>query len=172
MMKFTPPKNKTAKCFSFACMIIGCLLIATLFLDVPYQVIFEVIALIFYVLSFELMFRYSFTTYTYIIEDGNFIVRKQTGQKAMYACNISMRTAKALVKTPKTKEEKEAFAKKYGRVKIRYNYCQVLFPQDSRSYLFQFNGELAEIVFQPDTKMEAEILRVIAEKIDEDDEFY
>lgn len=171
-MKFTPPKNKTAKYFSFASMILGCLLIATLFLHVPYQVIFEVVALIFYVLSFELMYRYSFTTFTYIIEDGNFIVVKRTGQKMMTACNVSMRTAQALVKTPKTKEEKENFAKKFGRVKIRYNYCQVLFPKESRSYLFRFNGELAEIVFQPDAKMESEILRVIAEKIDENDELY
>ena len=168
-MKFTPEKNKTAKFYSLISMLVGCVLVGTLFLDVPYKVIYEVIALIFYVLSFELMYRYSFTTFTYIVEDGNFIVSKRMGQRVQTVCNVSMRTAEALVKTPKTKEEKEAFAKAYGRVKIRYNYCQILLPKDCRSYLFRFNGELAEIVFQPNEAMETAILRMIAEKPEDDD---
>lgn len=170
-MNHTPPKNKTAKYLSFVCMILGCLLIATIFLDVPYKVIFEVIALIFYVLSFELMFRYGYTTFTYTLEDGNFIVSKRTGQKRQTVCNVSMRTAVDLVKTPKTKEEKDAFSSRFGRVKIRYNYCQIMMPKESYSYLFRFNGELAEIIFEPNDEMIDAIRAALQAESEEDDAF-
>ena len=126
-------------------------------MKVRYQVVYEVIALLFYLFSFELLYRFVFTTYTYIIDEGNFIVMKQSGKRQMYVCNLAMSTAIALIKTPKTKEEKEAFAERFGRVKIRYNYCQVIAPKETYSYLFEFNGETAEIVFQPNAEMIAMI---------------
>ncbi len=168
-MNHTPQKNKTAKYFSFACMLLGCLLVATVFLDVPYKVIFEFIALIFYVLSFELMFRFGYTTYTYTLEDGNFIVSRRTGQKRQTVCNVSMRTAIDIVKTPKTKEEKAAFAARFGRAKIRYNYSQVMMPKETYSYLFRFNGEIAEIVFEPSEEMVTAIRAVLLSRNDMDE---
>lgn len=159
-MRYTPPKNKTAKWISFASLLVALALIGTLFLRVRYQVFYEVLALLFYLFSFELLYRFVLTTYTYIIEDGNFIVMKQTGKRKMYACNLAMSTAIALVKTPKTGEEKAAFAERFGRVKIRYNYSQVIVPKETYSYLFEFNGETAEIVFQPNEEMTAMIRRM------------
>ena len=161
-MRYTPKKNGTAKIISFTCVLVGCLLLATVFLDVKYKVIYEIIALLFYVYSFELLFRYVFTEYTYILDEGNFIVMKRMGRRQMYACNVSMTTALDIVKTPKTKDERIAFAEKFGRVKVRYNYCQVIRPKDAYSYLFEFNGEAAEIVFQPDDRMLEEIRRTAA----------
>ena len=169
IINHTPQKNKTAKYFSFACMLLGCLLVATVFLDVPYKVIFEFIALIFYVLSFELMFRYSYTTYTYTLEDGNFIVSRRTGQKRQTVCNVSMRTAIDIVKTPKTKEEKASFEARFGRAKIRYNYSQIMMPKETYSYLFRFNGEIAEIVFEPSEEMVTAIRAVLLLRNDMDD---
>ena len=76
-MRYTPKKNGTAKMISLACVLLGCILIATVFLDVPYKAVYEIIALLFFVLSFELLFRYVFTEFTYIIdEEGNFIREK------------------------------------------------------------------------------------------------
>ena len=169
IMNHTPQKNKAAKYLSFACMILGCLLVATVFMDVPYKVIFEFIALVFYVLSFELMFRFSYTTYTYTLENGNFIVSRRTGQKRQTVCNVSMRTAIDIVKTPKTKEEKAAFAARFGMAKIRYNYSQVIMPKETYSYLFRFNGELAEVVFQPNEEMVAAIRTALLSRNDEDE---
>lgn len=168
-MNHTPQKNKTAKYFSFACMLLGCLLVATVFLDVPYKVIFEFIALIFYVLSFELMFRFGYTTYTYTLEDGNFIVSRRTGQKRQTVCNVSMRTAIDIVKTPKTKEEKASFEARFGRAKIRYNYSQIMMPKKTYSYLFRFNGEIAEIIFEPSEEMVTAIRAVLLLRNDMDD---
>ena len=166
-MKYTPEKNKTAKLISLAALLVACALIGTLFLKVRYQVVYEVIALLFYLFSFELLYRFVFTTYTYIIDEGNFIVMKQTGKRQMYVCNIAMSTALApLVRTPKTKEERAAFAERFGRVKIRYNYCQVIAPKETYSYLFEFNGETAEIVFQPNEEMRA-MIRTAAERAEE-----
>lgn len=82
----------------------------------------------------------------------------------MYACNVSMSTALAILETPKTKEQRTAFAESYGRVKIRYNYCQVIRPKKTYSYIFEFNGDIAEIVFQPDEAMLALIREAIDQK--------
>lgn len=152
-MNYTPQKNKTAKWISFAAAIVACLFIMTTVFSVPYKVVYEVIALLFYIFSFELLFRFVMTEFTYRIEDDNFIVIKRTGKKRICVCNISMKTAAALIRTPKTKEEKTTFAERFGRVKIRYNYCQVINPGSPYSYLFDFNGELAEIVFEPNDEM-------------------
>ena len=165
-MKYTPEKNKTAKLISLAALLVACALIGTLFLKVRYQVVYEVIALLFYLFSFELLYRYVLITYTYIIDEGNFIVMKQTGKRQIYVCNLAMSTAIELVKTPKTKEEKAAFAERFGRVKIRYNYCQVITPKETYSYLFEFNGETVEIVFQPNEEMRA-MIRTAAERAEE-----
>lgn len=163
-MRYTPKKNKTAKLISFACVLVACALVGTVFLRVRYQAVYEVIALLFYIFSFELLFRYVFTEYTYVIDEGNFIVMKRTGRRQMYACNVSMSTALAILETPKTKEQRTAFAESYGRVKIRYNYCQVIRPKKTYSYIFEFNGDIAEIVFQPDEAMLALIREAIDQK--------
>ena len=89
---------------------------------------------------------------------------KRTGRRRMYACNVSMSTALAILETPKTKEQRTAFAESYGRVKIRYNYCQVIRPKKTYSYIFEFNGDIAEIVFQPDEAMLALIREAIDQK--------
>lgn len=167
-MRYTPKKNKTAKLISFGCVLIACVLVGTVFLRVRYQAVYEIIALLFYIFSFELLFRYVFTEYTYIIDEGNFIVMKRTGRKQMCACNVSMSTALAILETPKTKEQRMAFAGTYGRVKIRYNYCQVIRPKKTYSYIFEFNGDIAEIVFQPDEAMLALIREAIDRKEQEE----
>ena len=169
-MRYTPKKNGTAKMISLACVILGCVLIATVFLDIQYRVIYEIIALLFFVYSFELLFRYVFTEFTYILDEGNFIVMKRTGRRLMYACNVSMATALAIVKTPKTKAERAAFAEKFGRVSIRYNYCQVIRPKNTYSYLFEFNSQTAEIVFQPNEDMLAIIERAAKKNIGEQED--
>ena len=63
-MRYTPKKNKTAKLISFACVLVACALVGTVFLRVRYQAVYEIIALLFYIFSFELLFRYVFTEYT------------------------------------------------------------------------------------------------------------
>lgn len=168
-MRYTPKKDKTAKMISFISVLVACALVGTVLLDVRYKVIYEIIALLFYIFSFELLFRYVFTEFTYIVEEGNFIVMKRSGHKLMYACNVSMRTALAIVETPKTKEQRTVFAEKYGRVKIRYNYCQVIRPKNTYSYIFEFNGDIAEIVFQPDETMLALIREVLARREQEEE---
>lgn len=172
-MRYTPKKNGTAKMISLACVLLGCILIATVFLDVPYKAVYEIIALLFFVLSFELLFRYVFTEFTYIIdEEGNFIVMKRTGRQIMYACNVSLTTALAVVKTPKTKAQRMEFAEKFGRVKIRYNYCQILRPKDAYSYLFEFNGQMAEVVFQPNDEMLAVLQKTARENAERREETF
>lgn len=168
-MRYTPKKNKTAKIISFLSVLVACVLVGTVFLDVRYKIVYEIIALLFYIYSFELLFRYVFTEYTYIVDDGNFIVMKRAGRRLTYACNVSMSTALAILETPKTKEQRMAFAEKYGRVKIRYNYCQVIRPEKTYSYIFEFNGDFAEIVFQPNEEMLSRIREFIGRGEQEDD---
>lgn len=163
-MKYTPEKNKTAKWISMASFLVALVLISTLFVRVRFQVFYELLALIFYLISFDLLYRYVLVTYTYIMEDGNFIVIKRTGRKEVCVCNLVMNMSIALVKTPKTGAEKAEFAKRFGKMRVRYNFCQVINPQNAYSYLLVFGEGTAEIVFQPNEEMlaaiEAELARI------------
>jgi hypothetical protein len=49
---------------------------------------------------------------------------------------------------PKTKAEREAFLRLYGKPPIRYNYCQSLAPKYAYCILLDFNGRCAQIVFE------------------------
>lgn len=53
-MRYTPKKNKTAKLISFACVLIACALVGTVFLRVRYQAVYETLrfCFIFLALSF------------------------------------------------------------------------------------------------------------------------
>ena len=160
-MSYTPEKNGTAKVISLLAILVACVLMATTFLQVPYRVLWQIGALIFYIFSFELLYRYVLTTYTYAIDGENFIVHKKAGKKQIYVCNVSMKTAIALVKTPHGKAERAATAEQFGRVGIRYNYCQIVAPKDAYSYFFEFNGKVAEVVFQPNESMREKILEIL-----------
>ncbi len=163
-MNHTPEKSKTGKTISFLCMLISCIaLIFVTTLDVRYRLFYQMVALSLYVFSLQILYRYYLTTFSYAVDAENFIITKRTGKKVQTVCNLSLSTLIDITQTPKTRDARKAFAARYGRRKYRYNYCQSMSPERKYSVLFEFNGDTAEIVFEPSLEM-VQLLATISYK--------
>ena len=144
-MEHIPPKGKKGKRLSIVFLIISCVsLIGAAVLDVSYRLFYQLIAIGIYIFSFELLNLYHLSTYCYTVDEENCI---QT------VCSLSLSTLLAIEKTPKTKEEKEAFRTGTPKASYRYNYCQSLRPDVSYTVFFEFNGKIASVSFEPNEAM-------------------
>ena len=154
LMEYIPPKGKKGKRLSVVLLVISCIgLIFAALLEIRYRLFYQLIALVVYIFSFELLNRYHLTTFRYMVTEEDFIITKRMGKRVQTVCCLSLSTLIAIEKTPKTKEEKADFFRRYGRPVIRYNYCQSLLPKLSYSILFDFNGRLTQIVFESSESM-------------------
>ena len=148
-MEYIPPKGKKGKRFSVVLLVLACIgLVGAAVLDVRYRLFYQLIAVLIYAFSFELLNRYHLTTFRYMITEEDFIITKRTGKRVQTVCCLSLSTLVSIEKTPKTKQEKEAYLRRYGKPVIHYNYCQSLWPKRSYCILFDFNGRLTQIVFE------------------------
>ena len=153
-MEYIPPKGKKGKRLSLVLLVIACVgLIGAAVLDVRYRVFYQLIAILIYIFSFELLNRYYLSTFRYVVDDKNFIITKRMGKRIQTVCSLSLSTLLAIEKTPKTKEEKEEFRIQAPKASIRYNYCQSIQPKISYRIFFEFNGKIASVEFEPDEAM-------------------
>ena len=153
-MEHIPQKDKKGKRLSVCFLIVACIgLIGAVLLDLEYRWFYQLIAVMTYVISFEILNRYYLATYCYRLDENDFMIRKTTGKRAQTLCNLELSTMIGIEKQPKTKSEKEALAKRYGKITIHYNYCQSLAPKDPYVILFEFNGKIAQIAFEPNKQM-------------------
>ena len=153
-MEYIPPKGKKGKRLSVVLLVIACVgLIGAALLDISYRLFYQLIAILIYVFSFELLNRYHLTTFRYMVTEEDFVITKRMGKRVQTVCCLSLSTLIGIEKKPKTKEEKEAFFRRYGKPVIRYNYCQSLAPRSSYCILFDFNGKLTQIVFEANEPM-------------------
>lgn len=148
-MEHIPPKGKKGKRLSAVLIAIACIgLIGASVLDVPYRLFYQLVAVGVYIFSFELLNRYHLTTYRYTVTEEDFIITKCTGKRVQTVCCLALSTMIGIERQPKTKAEREAFLRLYGKPPIRYNYCQSLAPKYAYCILFDFNGRCAQIVFE------------------------
>ena len=141
-MEYVPPKGKKGKRLSVILFVLACIaLIGASVLTVRYRLFYHLTAVFIYAFSFELLNRYMVTA-------DDFIITKRTGKRVQTLCCLSLSTLIGIDKKPKTKAEKEAFFRRYGKPTIHYNYCQSLSPEVSYCILFDFNGRLTQIVFE------------------------
>ena len=153
-MEHIPQKNQKGKKLSVCFLILACIgLIGTSVLDIGYRWFYQLVSVLAYIVSFELLNRYYFSTYTYRVTEKDFMIVRTTGKRARTLCNLALSTMIAIEKKPGTKEEKEAITKRYGKVNMHYNYCQTFAPKTAYVILFEFNGKIAQIAFEPNEAM-------------------
>ncbi|MBQ9748369.1 MAG: hypothetical protein IJV98_06255 [Clostridia bacterium] len=161
-MQFIPKKNKKGAIVSLCLMLLGGAgLIASVTAQIRYAALFQLAALFLFIFSFEFFYRYEMTTMIYLYDGQDFKIIRKVGKKEQYVCNLAMSTAIAILPTPTGREARRAMARDYGKIGIRYNHAQVMHPRCPYSVLFDFNGKVAEIVFEPDEKMAAAIAEQI-----------
>lgn len=164
-MEYIPPKGKKGKRLSIVLTVFACMgLIAASVLDVSYRLFYQLIAVGIYIFSFEVLNRYHLTTYRYLITEEDFIITKRMGKRVQTVCCLSLSTMLGIEKKPKTKLEKADFMRRYGKMPIRYNYCQSLMPKTAYCILFDFNGKCAQIVFEGSEQMVQYLLQYLCSK--------
>ena len=153
-MKYTPKKNKKGRIVSLFCMLFGGMgLVFSVTADIRYALLVQMVSLFLFVISFEFFYRYEMTTFTYIVDEKNFVIIKTVGKKQTCVCNLALCTALAIQQTPKKAKERKAIEEAYGRIGIRYNHAQTMRPKHPYSILFSFNDKIAEIIFEPSDQM-------------------
>ncbi|MBQ8496756.1 MAG: hypothetical protein IJ489_04780 [Clostridia bacterium] len=163
-MEHIPQKNKKGKHLSIVFLVIACVgLVGASVLDIRYRLFYQLTALLVYAFSFEILNRYYFTTYIYTVtlDDRDFIITKRTGKRSQMVCNLALSTMLAIERKPKNKQERIALTQRFGKSGIHYNYCQSLAPKSPYVILFEFNGRVAEIVFEPNEAMVCHLREIL-----------
>ena len=106
MYKYTPPKNSKADTAVLALFITAIACFAVASFSRMYAGLIQALGVIFIGVALFLFCRYTLSVYTYMIEDGNFVVLRTLGKKISPICSVSMKTGIAIVKMPHTAAEK------------------------------------------------------------------
>ncbi len=153
-MRCTPKKNKKGAIVSLCLTLTGGVgLIASVTAQIRYAVLIQMVALFLFILGFEFFYRYEMTVFVYLLEGDDFLIIRKVGKKEQYVCNLAMSTALSLIPTPRGRAARRILKAEYGTIPIRYNHAQTMRPSRPYSALFDFNGRVAEIVFEPDDAM-------------------
>ena len=131
----------------------GAGLIASVTLTMRYAMLFQMAALFLFIFSFEFFYRYEMTTFIYEMDGKDFVIVREVGKNKKIVCNLSMSTALLLLPTPKDREARLMVEKDCGKATIRYNHAQTMRPKKPYSVFFDFNGRVAEIIFEPNEAM-------------------
>ncbi len=165
-MRFSPKKNKMGALIALFLCLLGCFgMVFAVTCALKYALFLQLFCLFLFIFSFEFLYRYELSTFTYLCDEKSFAVIRAVGNKKTALCNLDMESALAIIKTPK-KRAKRVLEKEHGRASIRYNHCAVMRPKASYSIFFEFNGRVAQIIFEPSEEM----VRFLAARIAENED--
>ncbi len=129
---------------AFGCGVAGALL--------GKQLLFFAISCTVILFSFQLLFRYCFTGYTYELEGDILYVKTGIGKSQNTVFSLDMKLAVGLARGKETKR----LTSLYGEIYKKFNCCQNLFPKDRCAIVYdsgkrmaveiECNSELADIL--------------------------
>jgi hypothetical protein len=146
--EYAPQKNtRNAAVFSAVCLIASAVSMMVSSLG-RISMILQLIAFFSAVLGILVLVRFVLLKYVYILDGVNFIALKiDKSGKSSQLCNINLETAVAVAEKNKKFAEIE---QEYGKIAIRMNFCQNLFPENFFTYIFEFNGKKSALTFEAD----------------------
>lgn len=129
-----------------ACMVCGAALFTLGGLGIGNRIVFQLLALLFFVGAIEITTKYIFTEYVYEIsvENGapDLIVTKIGGKRSMAVCNIGADSVICVQKRGKLRD----FEEKYGKMDVRYNYYSNIKPEGSVAWIHFLHNEKRVLV--------------------------
>ena len=141
MRVYIPTKQKqTTVCVCLA-MICGAILFTLSYFAMSGKGLVQLAAFALWAFGLWIACRYSLVYYYYAVDGKNFRIVKVSGEKHQDVCNISMSTGIFLKKVSEAKDRKP--------VRNRFNYCRNFAPKEAYVYYFEWNGAMAEIIFEP-----------------------
>lgn len=143
-MRYLPPKLKRSGVWSFLLMLAGITLYFASAFVPKYVSVIQVVSFIFFAFSIYIITRYVLTYYYYEIDGENFRIIKVTGKKQQPMCNICLRAGGEVVNARDGKKRKPT--------RVKYDYVRNFMPDDKYIYCFEWNGQYAEITFEPNAE--------------------
>ena len=155
MKVYIPVQNKKNAVCYFLAIFGGAVLFVISSILPSFKGLIQLAAFGFWIFGIWVLCRYTLTCFYYIIDGDNFRIVKAMGKDHRDVANISMRTGKFIKKLSEAKQRPAA--------RHRFNYCRNFAPDEKYIYFFEWNGENAEIIFEPSCEF-AELMRA---KLDE-----
>lgn len=129
-----------------ACIVCGAALFTLGGLGIGNRIVFQLLALLFFVGAIEITTKYIFTEYIYEISTENgvpdLIVTKIGGKRSMAVCNIGADSVICVETRGKLRE----FEEKHGKMDIRYNYYSNIMPEGSVVWIHFLHNEKRVLV--------------------------
>jgi len=140
-MRYMPKKLKRSGVWSFLLMLAGITLYFASAFVPKYPSVIQAVSFAFFAFSIYIITRYVLTSYYYEIDGENFIIMRVTGKKQQPMCNINLRAGGEVISARGNKKRKPT--------RVKYDYVRNFMPEDKYIYCFEWNGQYAEITFEP-----------------------
>ncbi|MCQ2770869.1 MAG: hypothetical protein MJ236_03620 [Clostridia bacterium] len=170
-MEYMPNSNKKGIITAAALLLLSIIVSASSSVIPLYAIYFNIASYVILIAALYITLRFCISKYVYELKDTTLCVYKITGQKREGVAAIDLVTGKGCVKKPKTRDEKEAYNKKFGRTDLRMNYCRN-FRANKYIYVTEFNGKLYEIYLEINEEfsnaLNQKVLDVKAKMVDDE----
>jgi len=151
MYSFIPNKNKNKIIITetiYISLAVFCLIFS---LQVKiYQWLFQLSAILFFVLFAEIASRFSIPIYTYIINKNDIIMTKKQNNRETKLCCIEITDKAKILSKEDYLKEKNILNKDIIRT---FNYCQNIFSKSPCYLIFEFKNKFGLIIFEPNDEM-------------------
>ncbi len=117
------------------------------------QLLFFAISCTVILFSFQLLFRYCFTSYIYELEDGILYVKTGIGKKQNTVFTLDMKLAVGITQDKETKR----LTSLYGEIYKKFNCCQNLFPKERCAVIYD-SGKRMAVVLEGNSEL-ADVLK-------------
>ena len=125
------------------------------------KMIYQLSGVVTATIAAQITTRFIISGYIYILNETDFIIFKASSKKSVQVCNISLETAIDVIDISGKNKKFADIKKQFGKIDIRLNFCQNLFPGKSYSYIFDYGDKKALIKFEGDEYFIAEMKRRI-----------
>lgn len=157
--KYTPKKIiRNAAFLSGVCIFAAASLLIISFFIQSYRTIYQVSYTLLALAAIQLTARYVLSSYTFVLDDVNFIIIKVSGKRATQICNINLRESIEIIEVPKKKPFADV-EKKHGKIAVRRNFSQNMMAEKEYACIFGYNGKTSAIVFDADIYFIGEMKR-------------
>ena len=158
--RYVPQKIiKNAAILSFLCSTAAAVSLLLGFTE-KYRFVWQILFAVFATIAIQLTARFISSSYTFILDDVNFIIVRTYLKNSKQVCNVNLKNSLGIFDKKPSKE----IERDIGKITMRRSFCQNLWAGDREYiYIFEFDEKICTIRFNADDNFIAEMKRRIEE---------
>ena len=162
--RYVPQKIiKNAAILSFLCSTAAAVSLLLGFTE-KYRFVWQISFAVFATIAIQLTARFISSSYTFILDDVNFIIVRTYLKNSKQVCNINLRNSIRVIEISDQSNKKhfKEVERDIGKIAVRRSFCQNLWASDREYiYIFEFDEKICTIRFNADDNFIAEMKRRI-----------